>query len=539
MRILLVPSLLFVGVIACGNSETAPPLTPDNDAGATDATPDLGAADLGFGEDAASIDAGTEDLGAPADATVDAGIDSGVDGGPRPDAQLGDPFAPQPDESEGLVNVSTDLEALLENGALEGACADYEADPTDRRKMLLCGKSMFFYESFGTVGVPQVFIEFFAENFPEVGSGWTEYGMVPDPYSTTHRPLGFGDAPPLGNAPTLAFTCASCHFGQLEDGRYAVGAPNHRYEYGKMIATIMLVPALVSPNADPAAHDPSAVAVVQPILDRVAMDRPLRLRLLLALLPLAGSAGMAAAVTPEVEGHYARWLTGTMDFVVAPLPVDDEVMTISKIIALWGIPKMDERDRAGMIHAMLAWTGTAQSLEQFLEGFAILGSGDLATWTPDKLRPLAEYVYSLRAPENLTPPAADAVARGRQIFEQGGCLTCHQGPRGAGLNLYSYEEIGTDAEMKRWIDPELDGTPCCGLASDAITQQLKSPRLNGLHAMSRFLHNGSVPSLEDLLCLNGPRGDVTEPAYGNAGHTYGCERSEAERQDLIAFLRSL
>lgn len=521
---------------ACAGAEVDPPSTPDlgADAGPTDtgaSLPDQGVdaealPDQGFVDAAAAADAGVTDTSPSLDAT------------PPSDAGPSDPFAPQPDESEGLVNVSTNLETLLENGALEGACADYEADPTDRKKRLLCGKSMFFYESFGTSGVPQVLIEFFAENFPEVGSGWSQYGMVPDPYSTTHRPLGFGAAPPLGNAPTLAFTCASCHFGQLPDGRYAVGYPNHRYDYGKMIDTIMLVPALSAPGADPSTHDPGAVALVQPILDRLANDRPLRLRLLLALLPLAGSAQMIGA-TPEVEGHYARWLSGTMDFVVAPLPIDDQVMTISKIIALWGIPRMDERDRAGAIHGMLAWTGTAKSLEEFLEGFAILGNGDLATWTPDRLAPLADYVYSLRAPDNLTPPPSDQVARGRTLFEQGDCLGCHQGPRGAGVVLYDYAVIGTDAEMKRWVDPDLDGVPCCGLAADSATHLLKSPRLNGMHALSRFLHNGSVPSLEDLLCLNGPRGDVTTPAYGNDGHRYGCDLSEGDRRDLVAFLRSL
>ena len=77
---------------------------------------------------------------------------------------VGDPHAPfraQPDTSEGLTNTSANLEALLEGGALPGACAAWEADPTDRRKKLLCGKSMFFYEGFGTIGVPTALYDFF------------------------------------------------------------------------------------------------------------------------------------------------------------------------------------------------------------------------------------------------------------------------------------------------------------------------------------------------------------------------------------------
>src|SRR5690348_11202756 len=82
----------------------------------------------------------------------------------------GDPFAPQPDTSEGLTNVSSDLEAVLEHGALATACSDYAAAPTDRKKRLLCGKAMFFYEGYGTVGVPTPLVDWLLANFPdEVG----------------------------------------------------------------------------------------------------------------------------------------------------------------------------------------------------------------------------------------------------------------------------------------------------------------------------------------------------------------------------------
>lgn len=84
-----------------------------------------------------------------------------------------DPFAPRPDTSEGLVNVSTDLEAVLEHGALATACAEYAAAPGDRKKRLLCGKAMFFYESFGTPGVPKPIITWLIDNFPDdVGPGF-------------------------------------------------------------------------------------------------------------------------------------------------------------------------------------------------------------------------------------------------------------------------------------------------------------------------------------------------------------------------------
>jgi hypothetical protein len=70
-------------------------------------------------------------------------------------------------------------------------------------------------------------------------------------------------------------------------------------------------------------------------------------------------------------------------------------------------------------------------------------------------------------------------------------IDCHSGPRGGGLTLSSFEVIGTDDAMMRWMDPEADGTtlPGVDLGEDTITTALKSPRLVGLWALGRYLHN--------------------------------------------------
>ena len=57
--------------------------------------------------------------------------------------------------------------------------------------------------------------------------------------------------------------------------------------------------------------------------------------------------------------------------------------------------------------------------------------------------------------------------------------------------------------------------------------------------MDRFLHNGSVTSLDALLCVEGPRVPIDTPALTNGGHTYGCDTLSAEeKSDLIAYLLS-
>jgi mono/diheme cytochrome c family protein len=459
------------------------------------------------------------------------GDDDGDDDG------AADPFAPQADTSEGLTNVSADLDAVLEHGALATACTDAAADPTDRRKRLLCGTAMFFDESFGTVGVPKPILTWLVADFPaEVGPGFTDLGMVADPRSPDGLPIGFGAAEPLGSIDTVSFTCASCHFAQLPDGRYAVGAPNLGYDYGRMILMASVLPALSIPGADPAAHDPDAIAALQPLRDRMAADSSIQTDLITALLPLITGGGAMPMFSAENEHWYAHWRTGTMDFFIEPLAFDDQVHTVSKISSLWGLPDEAELTAAGGHSAMLGWTGGTASVANFLAGFVDLGGGVLDDWPADRLAPLEEYIRSLRAPE---PPTPDAdVARGRALFVDD-CQGCHGGPRGMGVELYGYDELGTDDAMTWWADgPDHDGELCCGLRlqpGDSITHAIKSPRLVGLWAMDRFLHNGSVDSLDQLLCRT-PRAGITAPAFGDGGHEYGCELDDADRAALVAYL---
>ena len=92
-------------------------------------------------------------------------------GGQSGNAGAGDAIEPGGDG--GLTNVSRNLDAVLENGQLQGACERYEADPESRHKRLMCGKYLFFYGTFGTLGAPQAFVDYLLKWFPDiVGEGF-------------------------------------------------------------------------------------------------------------------------------------------------------------------------------------------------------------------------------------------------------------------------------------------------------------------------------------------------------------------------------
>jgi hypothetical protein len=104
-----------------------------------------------------------------------------------------------------------------------------------------------------------------------------------------------------------------------------------------------------------------------------------------------------------------------------------------------------------------------------------------------------------------------------------------------------------------------------------------SPPLDGIWLRAPYLHNGSVPTLRDLLNVpeqrpvtfhrgydvfdpvkvgfaepalraTGPGGKLTDPYFlfdtrrrgeGNGGHLYGTQLSEGEKTNLLEYLKTL
>ncbi len=86
-----------------------------------------------------------------------------------------------------------------------------------------------------------------------------------------------------------------------------------------------------------------------------------------------------------------------------------------------------------------------------------LSSGDKALYTPERLAPLRAYLLSLKAPRPLQAPDPQLVSAGLRVFNERGCAACHNGPSHSSTRVFPFEEIGTDAALKRWADPDLTG----------------------------------------------------------------------------------
>jgi hypothetical protein len=435
-------------------------------------------------------------------------------------------------------DVDGDLLAVLEVQALRGACDAVKRGGADRATRLRCGKWMFFYETFGTIGVPVPLVDFLQKYYAGYyGQGFSRMGMVPDPTSPKNLPLGLAPTSgKVGTVSTYAFTCASCHFGRMPDGRYAVGYGNLSLDYGKLLASLG-APLQLSTNPNDMNVHPQLKAELAGPIAAARMQPNYQLDMGVTGLSLLG-AGSMGALTLQDQERFLALRPGTMDFLTPPL-VDDGVWTVSRILPLWNLPDAAQRADAGMSHEMLSWNGGTRSVDEFLAGFVAFG-GSKETWTQAQLAPLAEYLQSLRAPAPLAPVDSAQARVGARLFVTRGCLDCHTGPSGESARTYPFDELGTDAAYAAIYNPGPDGKPCCNFPGEAsmVTRQVKAPRLSGLFSQTRFLHNGSV-SLEELFCLS-PRDPSRLLGQTSDGHGHSCEGlTEPEKRALMVYLRSL
>lgn len=118
---------------------------------------------------------------------------------------------------------------------------------------------------------------------------------------------------------------------------------------------------------------------------------------------------------------------------------------------------------------------------------------------------IAYYLWHLWSPAKITAP---------NVFQQT-CAPCHDvGGRPNGT--LSAQEVGTDIQLSM--------SPSRG------TGQYRIPTLHGVGTRGRLLHTGEFTSIEEMFAPD------RDP---NLGHAFGLDLSDADRTDLLDYLRQL
>ncbi len=200
---------------------------------------------------------------------------------------------------------------------------------------------------------------------------------------------------------------------------------------------------------------------------------------------------------------------------------------------------------------------------------------------------IREFLVSLRAPKYPLAIDEDQAAKGEVVF-RANCAKCHgtYGEKWTYPNkVIPLEEIGTDRRRFEGVTKKFgEAYDKSWFAKDyksIYTDGYQAPPLDGIWATAPYLHNGSVPTLYNLLnSKTRPKvftrsyatdgGDYDEKNVGwkvtvptavdakkltpleyrkvydtrkvgrsNGGHTYGDKLSEAERMAVIEYLKTL
>ncbi len=248
----------------------------------------------------------------------------------------------------------------------------------------------------------------------------------------------------------------------------------------------------------------------------------------------------------------------------------------TKVPAWWNVKKKNA----------LYFTGLGQKdLSRIMLASELLTMADSveARKVDAKAPDVLAWMKSMQPPKYPFPIDQTLAATGKTIFEKT-CSSCHgtYGANPAYPNFFiAANVVGTDpalandfaafSEYSNWYNGSWFGKGA--YAGNLVTSTLGyvAPPLDGVWATAPFLHNGSVPTLDDLLQSSQRPAfwtrsfdnseydpvkvgwkytaqtsktdtktyDSTKRGYGNKGHTYGDALSAAERKAVVEYLKTL
>ena len=259
----------------------------------------------------------------------------------------------------------------------------------------------------------------------------------------------------------------------------------------------------------------------------------------------------------------------------------DDTIGNSDMMPLW-----NEARRDGTAYH---WDGLSTSLREVVQSSA-LGDGasqrwverDYAKWNEtdpprmSSLRRVMNYIGSLKAPAYPLDIDRPLAASGEPVY-RAHCAECHAPGGQRTGSVIPLEEIGTDRHrLDMWTADSATAYNAYGdnyswkFANFRKTNGYTAVPLDGIWLTAPYLHNGSVPTLADLLepvaqrlgsfwrgydlfdavrvgfVTDGDAArrvgtllDVSKPGNSNAGHTYGTDLSASEKRALLEYLKTL
>lgn len=268
-----------------------------------------------------------------------------------------------------------------------------------------------------------------------------------------------------------------------------------------------------------------------------------------------------------------NWGPGRIDpfnpvkFRVLNQPMDNTIGN-SDMMPLW-----NEKMHQGFAYH---WDGLETSLTETVQTGAIGDGATKKSLPVADLQRVEDYIANLPPPQYPFAINQDLANKGTQIFENS-CAACHAFGGERTGTVIPVNEVGTDRHrLDMWTQASADTYNQFAEGYDWDFDQLRKTdgyvavSLDGLWLRAPYLHNGSVPSLQDLLKQPDDRPDlfyrgydvydpekvgfisdgaqaeqigfkydIQVPGNSNQGHLYGTDLAPSDKAALIEYLKTL
>ena len=426
----------------------------------------------------------------------------------------------------------------------------------------------------GRSGIPYwvwlVLPEVFPEYLPDgQGEGYARFGFIFEPGAPRGRPIGttYREDP----VPMVGLNCAVCHSGVVRESaegpdRIVLGMPAHQFDLKEYLDFLFGAANDARFDAD----------VIIPAIRRVNPDFSWTDGLLYRglVIPQTRKALLReAGLFAWMEGFPAPG-PGRVDtfnpykFNIFSLEEEHPQVGTADLPSLW-----NQASREGM---WLHWDGNNNSVAERNRSAAIGAGASAESLDLPAMQRIANWI------DTLPPPAfpgerIDQVKaqQGTEVFDQH-CAACHAFDGARVGQVVPIEDIGTDPErLNSFTSGLAERMNTLGegrtwrFSSFRKTQGYSNMPLDGIWLRAPYLHNGSVPTLRDLLAppeerpvvfyrgypvydydnlgfvssgeeaeAVGFRFDTTERGNGNQGHRYGTELDERQVEALLEYLKT-
>lgn len=394
----------------------------------------------------------------------------------------------------------------------------------------------------------------FKDRMPE---GWATFGFLKE----SGRELPIGVSVRTFGVPRVGFNCATCHTSRLAEGRLLLGAPAQQLHIQAYLHFLLesAKDSRLSASAvfESAEANGRPFGVVEKLVYRIYVIPKIR------SLASEASGETSWMLSRPPQGPGRTDAGNPWRFKFGLNPGGDQLVGTVDMPSIW-----NQRIRTT---AWLHWDGNNNSLRERNLSAALAGGASEDSLDQASIERVARWTLDLAPPPFPFPVDNRKVAEGQVVFSKSGCQACHdtKGERyGESTDIV---EVGTDEDRWQVFSSELlNAFATVGKGREWQFRHYRKSRgyansaLDGVWARAPYLHNGSIPTLADLLlppeertkrffrgcekydsvrvgiaCSTGFDFDTTKRGNSNKGHEYGTQLSTEEKAALLEFLKTL